>query len=138
MLHPIQQMKYFLRTTFGDLEAFFNSLDNGLAFQGSCQGNKGSPAFWLAVSAFLVYMLNRLGHVARIILAMSRLVLEVVGFLFVDDTDLMTVARTKSESPTQVMSRIQATINAWWHGCLCASGDALKHDKCPWCLVPVF
>jgi hypothetical protein len=99
MLCPIQRMKYFLRTAFSDSEALVSSLDNVLAFQGLCQGNKGSPAFWLAVSAFLVYMLYRLGHVACIILAMSRSVLEVVGFLFVDDTDLMTVAKTKLETP---------------------------------------
>jgi hypothetical protein len=130
-------MKYFLRMVFGDSEAFFSSLDNVLAFQGSCQGNKGSPAFWLAVSAFLVYMLHRLGHAARIISAMSRSVMEVVGFLFVDDTDLMTVAKDKSESPTQVTSRMQAAVNAW-HGGLRASGGALKPDKCSWCLVSFF
>jgi hypothetical protein len=100
---------------FADLEAFFSSLDNVLAFQGSCQGPKDSQAFWLAVSAFLVYMLHWLGHVAHIILAMSRSVLEVVSFLFVDDTDLMTVAKIKLETPTQVMSRMQDAVNAW-HG----------------------
>jgi hypothetical protein len=137
MLQPIQRIKYFLQTAIGDSEAFFSSLDNALAFQGSCQGNKGSSVFWLAVSAFLVYMLHRLGHVARIILAMSRSVLEVVGFLFVNDTDLMTVATTKSETPTQVTSRMQDAVNAW-HGGLRASGGALKPDKCSWCLVSFF
>jgi hypothetical protein len=58
MLRPIQQMKYFLSIAFGNSDIFFSSLDNVLAFQGSCQGNKGSPAFWLAVSAFLVAMLH--------------------------------------------------------------------------------
>jgi hypothetical protein len=43
MLHPIQRMKYFLLTAFGDSEASFSSLDNVLAFQGSCQGNKEAP-----------------------------------------------------------------------------------------------
>jgi hypothetical protein len=137
MLRPIQQMKYFLRMAFGDLEPFFSSLDNVLASQGSCQGNKASPAFWLAVSAFLFYMLHRLGHVARIILAMSHSVLEVVGFLFVDDTDLMTVAKTNSKTPTQVASCMQDAVNAW-HGGLRASGGALKPDKCSWCLVSFF
>jgi hypothetical protein len=134
MLRPIQRMKYYLRTAFGDLDTFFSNLDTVLAFQGSCQGNKGSPAFWLAVSAFLVLLLHRLGHEARIVLAMSRSIFEAVGFLFVDNTDLMTVAHSPSESPTQVTSRMQAAVDAW-HGGLCASGRALKPDKCSWCLV---
>jgi hypothetical protein len=122
---------------FGDLEAVFSTLDNDLAFQGSCQGNKGSPDCWLAVSIFLVFMLHRLGHVAHIILAMLRSVLEVVRFLFVDDTDLMTVAKTKSETATQVTYHMQDAVNAW-HGGLRASGGALKLNKCSWCLVSFF
>jgi hypothetical protein len=97
-------MKFYLRTAFGDSDHFFSSLDTVLAFQGSCQGNKGSPAFWLAVSAFLVLLLHWLGHVARIVSALSRSIFEAVGFLFVDDTNLMTVARSPSETPAQVTS----------------------------------
>lgn len=134
MLRPIQRMKYFLRTAFGDSETFFSSLDSVLSFQGSCQGNKGSPAFWLAVSAFLVAMLHRLGHVAQIVSALSQSILQVVGFLFVDDTNLMTVANSKFESAEQVTLRMQSAVDAW-HGGLRASGRALKPEKCSWCLV---
>lgn len=102
-------MKYFLQMVFGDSETFFSSLDSVLSLQGSRQGNKGSPAFWLAVSAFLVAILHHLAHVAQIISAMSHTVLKAVGFLFVEDTDLMmTVAKLKSESPEQVSSPMQA------------------------------
>jgi hypothetical protein len=92
MLLLIQRMKYFLCTAFGNSETFFSSLALERAFQGSCQGNKGSPAFWLAVRAFLVLMLHRLGHVARIQSAMSGSTFTATGFLFVDDTDLFVVA----------------------------------------------
>jgi hypothetical protein len=115
MLLPIQCMKYFLRTAFGDSNTFFSSLTLELAFQGSCQGNKGSSAFWLAVSAFLVLMLHRLGHVARITSAMSQSVFTAAGFLFVDDMDLITVAKDKLESPEQLTTQMQAAVEAW-HG----------------------
>jgi hypothetical protein len=64
MLLTIQRMKFHLQTAFGDSDTFFSSIDDILAFQGSCQGNKGSPAFWLVVSVFLILMLHRLGHVS--------------------------------------------------------------------------
>jgi hypothetical protein len=130
-------MKYFLRTAFSDSLTFFSSLALDLAFQGSCQGNKGSPAFWLAVSAFLVLMLHRLGHVARIWSALSGATFTMAGFLFVDDTDLFVVAKDKEESPEQVTTHMQAAVDAW-HGGLRASGGALKPNKCSWCLVSFF
>ena len=82
-------------------------------------------------------MLHRLGHVARITSAMSQSVFTAAGFLFVDDTDLITVAKDKSESPEQVTTRMQAAVEAW-HGGLRASGGALKPEKCSWCLVSFF
>ena len=137
MLLPIQRMKYFLRTGFGDSETFFSSLDFELAFQGSCQGNTGSPAFWLALSAFLVSMLHRQGHVAQICSALSRAIFTAAGFLFVDDTDLTTVAKDKVESPDQVITRAQEAVNAWQGG-LHVSGGALKPVKSSWGLVSFF
>jgi hypothetical protein len=137
MLLTIQRMKYFLRTAFGDSDDFFSSLDDILTYQGSCQGNKGSPAFWLAVSVFLVLMLHRLGHFAQIRSAMSLSLFVTAGFLFVDDTDLITVAVDQTESPAQVTARMQAAVNAW-HGGLRATGGALKPEKCSWCLVSFY
>jgi hypothetical protein len=102
MLLTIQNMKYYLRTAFGDSDQFFSSISALLRYQGACQGNKGAPALWLVVSVFLVLMLHRLGHVARIRSAMSLAVFVFAGFLFVDDTDLITVAVNCEESPTQV------------------------------------
>jgi hypothetical protein len=137
MILPIQYIKYFLRTAFGDSDTFFSSLAFELAFQVSCQGNKGSPVYRLAVSAFLVLMLHRLGHVARIWSAMLQSIFTAAGFLFVNDTDLITVAKDKLESPKQVTTRMQAAVIAW-HGGLWASRGALKPEKCSWCLVSFF
>lgn len=137
MLLPIQHMKYFLRIAFGDSATFFSSLALDLAFQGSCQGNKGSPAVWLAVSAFLVLILYCLGHVAQIWSALSGATFTTAGFLFVDDTDLFVVVKDKEESPEQVTTHMQVAVDAW-HGGLHASSGALKPNKCSWCLVSFF
>lgn len=94
--------KFFLCTSFGDSDEFFSSLDLLRTFQGSIQGNKGAPALWLVVSVFLVLMLHRLGHIARICAAMSLSLFVITGFIFVDDTDLITVTNNPSETPEQV------------------------------------
>jgi hypothetical protein len=81
--------------------------------------------------------LHQLGHIARITSAMSQSVFTAAGFLFVDDTDLITVAKDKLESPKQVTNQVQAAVEAW-HGGLRASGGAMKPEKCSWCLVSSF
>jgi hypothetical protein len=117
MLRPIQQMKYFLRTVFGDSTTFFEGV-RALPFQAGCQGNKGAPAMWLVVSSRLVRLMHTLGLVTRIRSAMSATGVEFAGFLFVDDTDLIALASTKMESAHQVVACIQAAVRA----CMAAFG----------------
>ena len=137
MLLTIQRMRFYLRTAFGDSDAFFSSLNDLLPYMGACQGNKGAPAFWLVVSITLVLMLHRLGHVAQLRAAMSLAVFVFAGFLFVDDTDLITVAIDKTETPAQVIARMQDAVNTW-HGGLHTTGGALKPIKCSWGLVAFY
>jgi hypothetical protein len=70
-------------------------------------------------------MLHRLGHVARITSAISQSVFIAAGFLFIDDMDLISVAKDKLESPEQVTNRMQAAVEAW-HGGLRAFGGCIE------------
>jgi hypothetical protein len=74
------------------------------------------------------------GLITRIRAAMSAAGVEFAGFLFVDDTDLIALASTKTENANQVVARIQAAVRTW-HGGLRASGGALKPEKCSWCIA---
>ena len=49
MLTAIQEMKYFLRTAYGDSIGFRSSTIN-IKFQGLCQGSRGAPAGWAVIS----------------------------------------------------------------------------------------
>ena len=51
---------------------------------------------------------------------MPGVVLTLVGFLFVDDTDLVVMGYKKKEE-TEVYSRLQQEIN-FWNGILMVSG----------------
>jgi hypothetical protein len=70
MLLPIQRIKYFLPTAFGDSTAHFGSIC-ALSFQGDCQKNKGAPVMWLVVSTRLVGLMHTRGLVTRLLVAMS-------------------------------------------------------------------
>jgi hypothetical protein len=118
---------------FWQFQHFFGGV-RLLPFQGGCQGNKGAPAMWLVVSTGLVHLTHTRGFVSQIKAAMSSMGVEFAGFLFVDDTDLITLASLKSETANQVFVCIQEAVCSW-HGGLLASGGALKPEKCSWCLA---
>jgi hypothetical protein len=114
MLLPIQRMKYFLRTAFGDSATYFGGI-RAIPFQGGCQGNKGAPAMWLVVSSRLVRLMHTRGLVNSIRAAMSAAGVVFAGFLFVDDTDLIALAASQDEHAAQVVARIQEAVRTW-HG----------------------
>ena len=127
MFGTIQCMTYFIRTTFGDSKGSYGG-QKGIPFQGTCQGNGASPAIWLLISIYLILIMKEERHVSNIRSPMSGVVLTLVGFLFVDDTDLVVMGE-KNEDETEVYSRLQQSIN-FWNGILRVSGGALKPEKC--------
>ena len=68
------------------------------------------------------------GHVSNIRSPMTGMVLPIVGFLLVDDTDLVVMGE-KDEEETAVYTRLQQSIK-FWNGILRVSGGALKPEKC--------
>ena len=56
-----------------------------------------------------------------------------LGFVFVDDTDLV-ILGDKLESADMVILRLQQAI-IFWNGILRVSGGSLKPEKCYWYLT---
>ena len=104
MYGVIQSMHYFLRTTFGDSNSFYGGKQQ-IPFQGSCQGNGASPAVWLVISMYLVLLMHQEGHTFTLHSAYSGLCLTFIGFLFVDDTDLV-VFGNENETADMVHARL--------------------------------
>ena len=95
-----------------------------------CQGNGAGPAFWLCISAILVYLLYKNGHMAKFCTALSMALIIFAAFLFIDDTDLVMV-ELDNESLAHVVERMQQAVTCW-NGALHASSSALKPIKCSW------
>jgi hypothetical protein len=61
LLSTIQDMRFFLRTGFGDSKAYVGST-NGKKTQGMCQGNGAAPAGWTVMSIMMIQVHKRKGH----------------------------------------------------------------------------
>jgi len=112
LLSMIQQMRFYLRTAFGDSDTFYGgSLDDPL--QGCCQGNGGGPAMWLSITIPLVEHLYATQQVAVLYTAISKKKITLAGDLYVDDTNLVTSAVSRQEPFVTVLARAQDKVGTW-------------------------
>ena len=129
LLTTIQQMQIHLRTAHGDTDTAIPNNPSD-PFQGVLQGNGAGPAIWLAISAFLVTYIHHTTPGTTICTPMTQKAHTIAGVLFVDDTDILSLAQP-GEKDTDVVHRLQQSVNAWQTG-LQITGGALKKKKCAW------
>jgi hypothetical protein len=120
MLETIQEMKFFLRTAYGDSKRFAGSSIK-IKTQGLGQGNGAAPAGWCAISIVILRAHGVKGHGAHFIAPMSQVRRSLSAILYVNDTDLIHINMEADESIGEVHSAIQRAIELgppadshWW------------------------
>ena len=128
MLETIENMKYFLRTAYGDSKRCAGSRIQ-IKFQGMCQGSGAAAAGFCAVSIVIVRAHQRKGHAATFVCPISKRNAKLSAIIFVDDTDLIHMNLAADEDADEVHLAMQESINSWGE-LLIASGGKLNPDKC--------
>jgi len=127
MLFTIMNMKYFLRTGFGISKKFMDSEMASKRRHGLTQGSRAAPPCWTIVSSLLVAIQRARGHVATVVTPISKLITIIVGYLYVDDTDLY-VMSTEILCNDDLFRTAQAALDNWgWH--LIDTGGGCKAAK---------
>ncbi len=127
MLSTIQDMKFFLRTGFGDSKVYVGSTD-GKKTQGLCQGNGAAPAGWTVTSIAMLKAHKRKGHGIHLSCPITKRTIHLAGTLFVDETDLEHFDMTKVETVVEAQAALKNSIHNWgW--LLIATVGALKPAK---------
>jgi hypothetical protein len=133
MLEMIQEMKFFLRTAYGDSKTFAGSSIK-IKMQGLGQGNGASQAGWCVISIVILRAHGAKGHGAQFIAPMSLVQCSLSAILYVDDTDLLHINMDVVESIDEVHIAIQSAI-ANWDKLLITTGGSLKPEKCFYHLI---
>lgn len=133
MLETIQDMKFFLRTAFGDSKEFAGS-SLEVKFQGLCQGNGAAPAGWAVISITILNAHKRKGHGGHFICPISHRRGDLAAILYVDDTDLIHINTASLETVYEAHDAMQRSITNWGN-LLIATGGSLKPGKCFYHLV---
>jgi hypothetical protein len=131
MFEMIQKLEHHVRTVFGESKIGFVQ-QGPKPLQGVGQGNGAGPQIWALVSTPVLNMLRAEGLGAKFQSALSKISTTLVGFAFVDNTDLVTSGPRMELN--EVISRIQHALTAW-EGGIRATGGAIEPTKSHWYLV---
>ena len=100
---------------------------------GLYQWNGAAPASWLVLSNVLVTIYKNLGFGSRVESPITRVWLDIMGVLYVDDTDLFIMAECV-RSRHDVWEEAQGALPAWGK-LLVATRGLLKPEKCFYYMV---
>ena len=109
MLSIIENMKFFLRTGFGDSTSFAGGGISAKT-QGLTQGNGASPASWGVTSICIVGAHGKKGHGAKFYCPITKLEHHLSTIIYTDDNDMLHIDLTKDESVEEVLQAMQSSI----------------------------
>ena len=114
MFQTIQGMKYFTFTSHGMSKASFGGNEKGHSASpnGLGQDNGASPLVWLVVSTKMFQVMHKRGASTTIYSPSSDSEIDVCGFAFVDDTDLISMSE-KINDIKDAKQKMQKTVNEW-------------------------
>ena len=133
MLGAIENMKFYLRTGFGDSTSFAGG-GISVKTQGLTQGNGASPAGWAVISICIIGAHGKKGHGAKFICPITHLKHHLSAILYVDDTNLLHIDLSKNETVDEVHNEIQASVKSWGN-LLIATGGVLQPAKCFYSII---
>ena len=129
MLSGIQEMNYHISTSFGLSFESFNKHNTDCPLQGILQGNGAAPTTWVLISVPLLNMLRKKGHGAKFLSPLSKHLTHIVGFAFVDDTDLLTFDMFDETKSWENLSECMQEAIDRWEGGLKTTGGAIVPEK---------
>ncbi len=134
----IQDMKFYLRTGYGDSTGYAGGSNHPSGdtrkMQGMCQGNGAAPAAWTVTSIPMIAAQWRKDHGGHFVAPISSKEGHLIGGLYVDNTDLFHLDMRVNENIHQAHNKLQdAIVN--WGKLLIATGGALKPIKCSYYLI---
>jgi hypothetical protein len=114
ILMMIQNMKFYLRTGYGDSTDHAGRVDDSSGdnrnTQGMCQGNGTAPAAWTVTSILMITTQCKKDHGTHFIAHISSHQGHLIGGLFVDDTNLFHLEMHTNENVFQAHSKLQDGI----------------------------
>ena len=130
----LQEVQYYTRTVYGVSDTSFGGYESNFTNkpQGTGQGNGAAPQLWAVISSKMFSVLHKAGLASVIQSPISGVDLWLVGFAYVDDSDLFTFSKTHDVH--QTVQKMQILVDAW-ESTAKVTGGAIAPLKCWWYLI---
>ena len=128
----LQKASHKIKTGFGISEDVYG--DEPVPLQGTGQGNGHAPTTWALISSKMFQVMKTAGHGLKAVTAISRKSVSLVGFAFVDDTDIIDGAEDVNTSGERILARFQSAMDRWC-GVLRATGGLIAPEKSVFYLI---
>ena len=132
-LSVLQTMTFFLRTGYGVSSVGYGGSSSDPTF-GLGQGNGMAPSGFTAVSSLMIGAFQRLGHASAFSGAWTGILFMLAAIIYVDDTDLLLRAQSRSLTQDEFFVDCQRAVTDWGKIVL-ATGGYLKASKCFWYMM---
>ena len=130
MFSTIQHCQHKVRTGFGTSKMTYGGCkQNEEPLMGVGQGNGAGPAIWSILSCILFQIMHDNKMVTKLQAKLSDLLVEIAGFMYVDDNDL--IGTGSSDQRHEVVSKTQRHL-AQWNKLVKVTGGAIRIDKSSW------
>jgi hypothetical protein len=126
LISTLQKAVHHIKTGFGRSGPVYGN--EVIPISGIGQGNGMGPTLWALISSKLLLMMHTAGHGVRITSALTNTIISLVGFAFVDDTDLFCAGSTSTTTGAALAADFQEALDRWSGG-LRATGGALAPTK---------
>jgi hypothetical protein len=134
MLNAIQKMTHYIRTAFGDSTISYGYDEAEPILMGLLQGNGAAGTGWQGVASVVVSMMKAEGYGLQMWGAISRAVMDLISFQYVDDATI-SHSGPSNDTPGEIILASMQEVIDHWEGALRTSGGAIAHDKSYWHLV---
>ena len=136
MFLVLKQACHRIKTGYGVLQQVYGNKDLNSSIAGIGQGNGLAPSLWYLISTIIIKCCKK-RHSTAIKTLISKRIDSLLGFAFVDDADLVTVANNSSQSRGEMIRTMQALMTDWC-GCIRTTGGLIASTKTRWFLVSFF
>ena len=114
LFRVLQKARHNIKTSYGVSKPVYGNKDKVIA--GNCHGNRLGPLFWCLITTILIKMCKMKRHGTTIITAISKTVVSLVGFSYVDNADLVTAANNAYTSGEAMIKKMQSLMTDWCGG----------------------
>lgn len=137
-ISTLLEMKHHVRTRYGDSTNYYGGEKWQTKPHGCGQGNGYGPALWACISSPLLHLLRKQGYGTKFTSPISRVLIHIAAFAFVDDVDMIQTEdersqaevadQNDSEKMDKLLDETQQALH-YWASTLKVTGGALEPAK---------